>query len=301
MHYRQTWAAVGAVAALASLAACSGTTSTSPNDQGLNSQVSTDAASSTGQAVVADIAETGADGSDGSSYARVMPHGISASVLFKPSGGTCHQLNAPSDLRWFCGADTLVMQNSIANDTLIRARNFEFFALGTAQSAFTSATDSVNFGGGPVDTGVVVYGAVHRTRWNGVTHRIRNHAVTDHPSFTTDVDSSSTWNGNTLATDTAKFTGKIWTINYTGVANDTTVNVVFRRPRIVNPFPKSGEFHRWATWVYAATGPATKSGTVSRHIVVTYNGTSTAQLQVIGSTTLTCSLDLITGEVSNCQ
>jgi hypothetical protein len=300
MQFRTTWAAMSAITALATLAACSGTATTSPSNPGLDAQVSNDAAASTGQAVVSDISETGG-GAGGPSSARVLPHGVSASVMFSPGPANCHQLEGPSDLRWFCGADTLVMQNSVATDTLIRARNFAYFADDTAQSLPNVSTDSINYGGGPADTGVIVYAAIHRPRWHGTSHRIRNHTVSDQPSFAHDADSLSTWNGHASIADTSMFTGPVWAVDYTGVATDSTVDVVYRRPVITHPFPSSGEFHRWATWNYSATGPATKSGTVSRHIVVTFNGTSTAQLQVIGSTTLTCSLDLITGAVSNCQ
>jgi hypothetical protein len=123
--------------------------------------------------------------------------------------------------------------------------------------------------------------------------------VTDKtPSFA--MDSIRTWNGNTVANDTAAFQGTMWAVNIQGVAYDSTVNVVFIHPRVTHPFPISGQFHRWATWNYQANGPSTKTGTVTRHIVVTYNGTQTATLQVIGTTTLTCNLDLITGDLSDC-
>jgi hypothetical protein len=77
--------------------------------------------------------------------------------------------------------------------------------------------------------------------------------------------------------------------------------VIFQRPRGENPFPISGQFRRWANWSYTANGPSTLTGTISRHIVVTYNGTDNAELQVIGTTTLTCTINLVTGDVSACQ
>jgi len=300
MEHRNTWAAIGALTALAALSACSGS-AVSPTGQGLQTQISTDVAASTGQAVVTDIDETGNDGSGDGSYAMAtMPHGVSASVLYGMGGSACTQTGAPADLRYYCVPDTLTISNSspFVADTLIRTRNYEYFAQGVAQSAANSNTDSINFGGA---NGVPVYAAVHRSRWHGASHRVRNHSVVDHPSFANDAAKQSTWNGNTLATDTATYTGTVWSVKYNGVAYDTTYNVIFQRPRAQNPFPLSGQFRRWATWDYSANGPSTLTGTISRHIVVTYNGTDVAQLQVIGTTTLTCSINLVTGDVYACQ
>jgi hypothetical protein len=296
MQLRQFWSAVGITTVMAALAACAGT-STAPNASAtLGTQMSTDAAASAGQAAVSDVDMTGNNNTSGS-YSILKGRGISAAVIGAQSANGCQQTGLPADLRWYCPTDTLTIMNNIVADTLIITPNFEFFALGVAQSAFdASTTDSINFGGA---SGVPVYTAAHHPRWHGVSYRVRNHSVTDlTPSFS---DTVRTWNGNTTVADTSAFTGTIWSVSYTGQAYDTTANVVFIHPQETHPFPVSGQFHRWVTWNYDATGPSSKTGTVSRHIVVTYNGTQTAQLQVIGTTTLTCDLDLITGEVSNCH
>ncbi len=299
MQYRQLLAAVGATTALVALAACSGS-STGPGNADSNAlvgQLSTNAAASAGQAAVSDLDETGNDASAGS-YSIAAPNhaGTFASSVTPFSVGGCAQSGGEGDLRWYCPADTLTITNGIFADTLIRQRNYEFFAAGVAQSTFTSSTDSINWGGA---NGVPVYVAVHRPLWTGVSHRIRNHSVTDKtPSFA--MDSVRTWNGNAVANDTASFQGTMWAVTIRGLAYDSTVHVVFIHPRETHPFPISGQFHRWVTWNYQANGPSTRTGTVTRHIVVTYNGTQTATLQVIGTTTLTCNLDLITGNLSNC-
>jgi hypothetical protein len=314
MEYRKTLTAIGVLASLAALSAC--TSSGSPvspnsdnsNTSALQTQISNDVAASTGEGVVSDIDETGNDGGDASSaYAAVglTPRGLTAQgVLLSAMGGmgssSCTQTGLPSDLRYYCTPDTLAISNSSGTraDTLIRQWNYEFFAEDTAQSHMDAYTDSINFGGA---NGVLVYAAVHRARWHGVSHRIRNHSATDEPSFAKDTLKQTTWNGNTQATDTASFTGTVWSVDYNGVAHDTTADVIFQRPRGENPFPLSGQFHRWVTWNYSAQGPSTASGTVTRHIVVTYNGTDTATLQVLGATTLTCSVDLVTGDVFDCH
>jgi hypothetical protein len=307
MEYRNAWAAIGALTALAALGACSSSgTAVSPNSSGLQTQISNDAAASTGEAVVADIDETGNDASgDDGTYAvtmttrgLVMPGTARGSLSL--GGNDCTQTGAPEDLRYYCKADTLAISNSAGSraDTLIRQWNYEYFASGTAQSHGDSLTDSINFGGA---NGVPVYVAVHRMRFQGVSHRIRNHSATDHPSFVLDTAKQTTWNGNTVATDTMTYTGPVWSVKYTGMAYDSTVQVIFQRPRGENPFPLSGQFHRWASWNYTANGPSTQTGTVSRHIVVTYNGTDNAQLQVIGTTTMTCEVNLVTGDVSDCH
>ena len=301
MAFRSTLAAVGALTALASVVACSSGTPVGANAAGLQTQLSNDVAANTGQAVVSDIAETGNDAGGSGSYAVQLPRGVSASIAFGMGGANCTESGGAGDLRYYCTPDTLTITNSapFVADTLIRTWNYEFYKRGdTAQAQFDTLTDSINFGGA---NGVLVYAAAHRSRWHGVSHRVRNHSVTDHPSFTKDVNKQSTWNGNTVANDTASYTGTVWSVDYTGVAYDSTVSVVFQRPRASYPYPLSGQFHRWATWNYSASGPSILSGQVSRHIVVTYNGSSIAQLQVIGSTVLTCSLDLSTGEVSNCH
>lgn len=296
MQLRQFWSAVGVTTVIAALAACAGTATAPDGNATLGTQMSTDAAASTGQAAVSDVNLTGNSSSAGS-YSIAKGRGISAVVIGAKSGGGCVQTGLPADLRFYCATDTLAFDNNLVADTLIITPNFEYFAQGAPQSAYDATTDSINFGGA---SGIPVYAASHHPRWHGVSHRVRNHSVTDKtPSFAN--DTVRTWNGNTTATDTAAFTGAIWSVSYTGVAYDTTANVVFIHPVSTHQWPVSGQFHRWATWNYDATGPATKSGTVSRHIVVTYNGTQTAQLQVIGTTTLTCDLDLISGEVSNCH
>ncbi len=307
MEYRNTLTAIGALAALAALSACSSAgTAVGPTNSGLQTQIANDVAASTGQAVVSDIDETGNDAGDDEGTSAVvmtsrgfmMPH--SASVLFGMGSHNCTQTGLPSDLRFYCTPDALTISTSAPSraDTLIRTWNYEFFAEDTAQSKTDSYTDSINFGG---PNGVLVYAAIHRTKWEGRSHRVRNHSVTDHPSFAQDSKQQSTWNGNTLANDTASYTGTIWSIDVTGVAYDTTANVIYQRPRSQNPFPLSGQYHRWATWAYTANGPSTVTGTLTRHIVVTFNGTDNAELQVIGTTTLTCEVNLVTGDVFDCQ
>lgn len=307
MQYRKTLTAFGALAGLAALTACSSAGSAvSPNSNAttLETEIANDVAASTGQGVVSDIDETGNDaGNSDGTYGVVMttrgavaPRGAS----FGMGGSGCTQTNAPSDLRFYCAPDTLAISNSSGSraDTLIRQWNYEFFAEDTAQSAANAYTDSINFGGA---NGVPVYVAIHRERWHGVSHRVRNHTVQDQPSFAHDTTKQSTWNGSTVANDTAAFAGQVWSVNYTGIAYDTTADVIFQRPRGTNPFPISGQFHRWVSWNYTADGPSTQTGTISRHIVVTYNGTDTAELQVLGTTTLTCEVNLVTGDVSNCH
>ena len=174
--------------------------------------------------------------------------------------------------------------------------NYEFFAAGVAQSSVQLVTDSINWGGA---NGVPVYVAIHRPLWTGVSHRIRNHSVTDKtPSF--QMDSIRTWNGNTVANDTASFQGTMWSVAIQGLAYDSTVNVVFIHPQVTAPVPDLRSVPPLGDVDLPANGPSTRTGSVTRHIVVTYNGTSTATLQVIGTTTLTCNLNLITGNLSDC-
>src|SRR6185437_9651871 len=215
------WAAIGITAVLAALAGCSASTDlVNPSSQALMTEIGNDAAANAGQAVVSDIDETGNDANGGGVYTRVMPNDGSASMV-RSVGSACTETGAPQDLRYYCKPDTLTITNSAGSrtDTLIRQRNFEYFAEGTPQAQTDGSTDSINFGGA---NGVLVYDSIHRARWSGVSHRVRNSSVADHPSFSRDAAQQSTWNGNTVATDTASYVGTVWTVGITGVAYDTS-------------------------------------------------------------------------------
>jgi hypothetical protein len=287
--FRLSFAATAALATLVAVTACS-SDSTSPNDTNvLDSQLSSAAAATAGAAAADEQTDLASEDGVSSLVAQLS---TGAPTARAQTG--CSQTGAPADLRFYCLPDTLTRSNGVRTDTIVRVRNYEYFADGSAQETFNASTDSIDFGG---ENGTSVYAAAHRARWSGISHRTRHHGVTDKtPSFA--ADSVRTWNGATVAYDTAAYAGPIWTVNTRGVAHDTSVAIVYWHPVIAHPYPQSGEFHRWVTWNYDASGPATRSGTVSRHIVVTFNGTRTASLQVIGATTLSCTLDLATGEVT---
>lgn len=129
---------------------------------------------------------------------------------------------------------------------------------------------------------------------------MRNYAVTDkNPSFS--VDTIRTWNGTTTAADTGSYTGSPYNVSFTGTATDALVNVVVIRSASKHPYPISGQFRRTAQWSYTYTGASSGSGSVSRTIVVTFDGTKTPTLQVTGGTTLTCIVDLTNSNVSSCH
>jgi hypothetical protein len=77
---------------------------------------------------------------------------------------------------------------------------------------------------------------------------------------------------------------------------DVISNVVFNLPRSANPYPQSGSITNDITvssTVDRASGQYTRTAT--RHVVVTFNGTSTAAM-TIG--TRSCTIDLATRAVA---
>jgi hypothetical protein len=292
MHNRKPFA-VASLAALAAVSACS-SSSTGPATAALDTQISTNVANNAAQAVATDYSDLMSGMGVGGSYAVVRPSGT---IATRAVSNGCTQSGGGGDLRYYCPADTVVFSGSSQTDTVIRQRNYEFFAAGTPQPAFTSITDSINFGGA---TGVPTYFALHTSQSIAVSHRVRSDAVTDKtPSFAS--DSIRTWNGTTTAADTGSYGGSPYNVSFTGWATDALVNVVVVHPPSKHPYPISGQFRRTAHWGYTYTGAGSGSGSVTRTVVVTFDGTKTPTLQVTGGKTLTCVVDLTNSNVSNCH
>ena len=238
----------------------------------------------------------------GGSYAVVRMPGMTATrsvgaISVRSVSNSCTQSGGGGDLRYYCPADTVVFSGSSQTDTMIRRRNYEFFAAGAPQATFTASVDSINFGGA---AGVPIYFILHSSQSLAVSHRIRNYSVTDkNSSFAS--DTIRTWNGTTAAADTGSYMGSPSDVSFTGSATDALVNVVVVHPSSKYPYPMSGQFRRTAHWNYSYTGTGSGSGSVTRTIVVTFDGTKTPTLQVTGGETLTCMVDLTNSNVSSCH
>ena len=181
--------------------------------------------------------------------------------------------------RFLCPAITNV-------DGLTIERSFAIYAGGVAQSGYSAtATDSMNFQ--TALNGTIVRDG--RTAW-------LNTARTMTVSGLAGTETQRSWSGVGTRFDSVHVTNE-------GVARrtrfrsiDRISSVVYAVPRTTNPFPKSGSItHDVAITSTAdnATGSATRS--VTRHVVVTFNGTQIASV-VVGTTP--CTLDLVTRKLT---
>jgi hypothetical protein len=104
-----------------------------------------------------------------------------------------------------------------------------------------------------------------------------------------------TWNGAGIAHDSSTYAVNDVTRIFAYTAADTAAALTFTLPHSENPYPTSGSVSRNLT-IHVTAGGFDK--TITRFAKVTFDGSSTAVLQV-GA--LTCSLDLVTGVVSGCH
>lgn len=105
------------------------------------------------------------------------------------------------------------------------------------------------------------------------------------------------WNGTATSADTTSHRDGSGTRTYVGTAADTTTAVTFLADRAVNKYPLSGTSVRVVNYVKTFTGKETGTLTVTRRIVVTFNGTSSAVMK-IGN--VTCTLNLDTRKAEHC-
>jgi hypothetical protein len=103
------------------------------------------------------------------------------------------------------------------------------------------------------------------------------------------------WNGAGARIDSSTYTVHGVTRHFAYTAHDTAAALTFTVPRSENPYPASGSISRNLELHFTAGG---FDKTITRSATITFDGTSTAELQV-GE--LTCDLDLVTRVVSNCH
>lgn len=253
---------LSATATLTLLWACSD--STAPGDTLSDQQMSTDLATSAAPEVA-------------TSTVMFADAGIGAgsSALMVPSTTPCTVHSASASA-------------AFSDDSLSYSRTWEYFAGPTCQNAFDAAsTDSIAFT-------AMLAEADHDPRF--VSHASRNWTfdVTGRPLLAS--ASTHVWNGAGVGSDTAEHKTPGLDRTYSGLAYDTATSVTFPNPRNSAP-PASGTFSRWTTvTVTHVTKGVDKTATISRHIVVTFNGTTEVPLVVYdassGATLLSCTLDL---------
>ena len=171
-------------------------------------------------------------------------------------------------------------------DGLTLERSYAIYAGGVAQSSYdAAATDSMNFQMALTGT----LSGTDRTAW---INTVRTMTV----SGLAGAETQRTWNGVGTRSDSAHVVND-------GVARRTRMHsidqissVVYALPRSSNPFPKSGTItHDMTLTSTADNATGTNSRTVTRHVVVTFNGTQTASV-LVGTTA--CTLDLATRKLT---
>ena len=257
------------VAALvAGVAACADSTAPSRTlpDALLTRDAATDAADATSQ----DLSQM-----LGGELLAGLP--MTTSGQSSPDRGGCTY--SPSVGRFLCPAITNL-------DGLTVERSFAVYAGGVAQSSYSAtATDSMNFQTSLTGT----LSREGRMAW-------LNTARTMTVSGLAGAETQRSWSGVGTRFDSVHVTND-------GVARRTRIrsidriaSVVYALPRTENPFPKSGTItHDVAITSVRddATGSSTRS--VTRHVVVTFNGTQIATV-LVGTTP--CALDLVTRKLT---
>ncbi|HUO52668.1 MAG TPA: hypothetical protein VMT93_09120 [Gemmatimonadaceae bacterium] len=281
MNRRILTTGIGAAAVAFVFAACSSDT-TAPNST--STQVAQASRSDAGQSAVQTLNELGAN----EAAATAAPNIVGTPAGGNPSATVSIVCTGPETgpgggNGWYnCSA---ALENGLTVQRSIRF--WEGTSLGLAWSP--TLTDSVNHywtvNGSfnpPADTGKTF--TVHDTSAATMTVLRPEGSQPRH-----------SWTGAGNRHESVDWSEQDGARNFTHTGRDTVAAVLFQMPRSSNPYPLSGSIIRNVNETF--TGP---NVTVSRtrRIVVTFNGSSTAQLQ---DGTVVCDLDLTTGNVSNCH
>ncbi|HTA74034.1 MAG TPA: hypothetical protein VK733_07165 [Gemmatimonadaceae bacterium] len=267
MHISRVFVAFSAIVALG---ACNGD-STAPSDTLSDQQMSADIAASSAPAVA-----TGA-----AFFAQAEAAGSTLASVVVPSTMAC-TMHSNSGTITFSQAES--HPDSVAYDA-----TWEYFAGGVCQNMFVVAsTDSIAFTAALLEVDNDPRFVARATR-NWVLD------VTGSPTLAS--ATSHVWNATGLDADTATHQTPGLDRTYIGAAYDTASDVTFPNPRNGVTAPTSGTLTRWVTLtVTHTTHGVHKVATVSRHIVVTFNGQTQIPLGVFdamrGTQLLACTLDL---------
>jgi hypothetical protein len=267
MHTSRVLAALTAILALE---ACDGN-STAPSDTLSDQQMSADVAASSAPAVA-----TGA-----AFFAQAEAAGSTLASVVVPSTMTC-TMHSNSGTIAFSRAES-------HPDTVAYDATWEYFAGGVCQNMFVVAsTDSIAFTASLLE-------ADNDPRF--VAHARRNWVLDVTGSPTLASATTHVWNATGLDADTATHQTPGLDRTYIGAAYDTASDVTFPSPRNGVTAPTAGTLTRWVTLtVTHTTHGVHKVATISRHIVVTFNGQTQIPLGVFdamrGTQLLACTLDL---------
>ncbi len=256
---------LAAAAGLLGLCACS--ESTAPASLIDQTTLTTDVASSSGDAIALDV----------------------SAIRGNDSTAT---LSAPAIAGASLGESGVLGQDSVI---YVRSRTC-FDATGTTVncvplSAVRKIATHWSFTGFRNDT------AENGATFSGNLHRVADDTLTR--NFTGASETSRTHGGVANGSDTTSFVGPSVTRTHDETGSDSVEAVTWNLPRASNLYPASGKVVRWVA-VHATFTNANRSQTtdVTKRIEVDFNGTVNVTLLIDGKT---CNLNLLTRHVSNCQ
>lgn len=128
--------------------------------------------------------------------------------------------------------------------------------------------------------------------FTGVKHSLRDQIVSGL------LGNTRIWNGFGSSADTNTHRGPLSTRTYAGLAVDTLKAVTFAAERSTEPYPLSGVSVRVVNYTVVSTGRQTETTTVSKRVVVTFNGTADVPI-TLGD--YSCTLHLDTKKVDGCE
>lgn len=260
--------------------ACNSDRAYAPPDTVLtDQQVSKDVAISGGEAIAADLGslEISATLAGGSFSVEAQAASANRFNILASVSSDCTYASG----RWSCAP---VTENGV---TVVRSYAY-FDAAGQPTKLRSDLTTaSINFQ-------LSMNGVVTRdTTFSGVVHRSRNVTV----SGLVGAETTRRWDGVGASADTNTHRSAVTTRTYAGKSVDSLKAVVYTQPRTATSYPLSGSMVRVVSYLVTSTGRNTERRSIDRRVVVTYNGTSSAQIQ---TGAVTCTLHLDTHKVDGC-
>ena len=137
--------------------------------------------------------------------------------------------------------------------------------------------------------------------WTGTVNRSSNDTIQRVFTAGTNTETSRIHNGNAIGNDTTTFTDATLTRKIAEAVRDSVKTLTFTLPRSSNPYPTSGSIVRNSTVdVQVTAGERSASATKNIRVEVLFPADAQANV-TLKVNSKTCSLNLVTRAVSNCQ
>jgi hypothetical protein len=272
---RSTWPTTAALLSAVAVIACSNVDA--PSAEVAVSVSTADVAASAADQVASDVALLlGSEGA--ASLAAQRATTVAPGVALSVAAQAANCAYSAATQSYTCA--------SASEGGLTVTRSFTLFdAAGATQAQYDAATTA------EIEYQLAAQGTFARTGYSASYSR----AATLAASGLAGAETQRTWSGAGSSTLHADFERADGARAYDFVSSDTVSNVVFRLPTASHPFPESGRIVHRMTVKQTMDGGVTVSRTVSRRVVVTFNGTDAVALRV-GS--VDCSLYLSTKTVT---